>query len=108
MGAVVERAPFGEVALSAIRAGHDQILVCHRPERIFAAWNAIREGLRSGDLDATAAEASLSRIAAFKSSPACRHAEEPHDPGELRLVLDEMDALIRRVERAVRLRRPGD
>jgi beta-N-acetylhexosaminidase len=101
MGAVVDRAPFGEVALEAVQAGNDQILICHRPDRIAMAWDTIREALRSGDLRAAGVEESLSRIAAFKSRPACRHQEERYEPEELRLVVDEMIELTGEVERAL-------
>jgi beta-N-acetylhexosaminidase len=107
MGAVVDRAPFGEVALAAIQAGNDQILICHRPDRIAMAWDTIREAVRSGDLDAAGLEESLSRIEAFRSRPPCRRGEERYEPGDLRLVVDEMVELTREVERTLQRRRPG-
>jgi beta-N-acetylhexosaminidase len=106
MGAVVDRAPFGDVALAAVQAGNDQILICHRPDRVSMAWDTIREGLRSGDLDTDVVEASLARIAAFKARPACRHAEERYEPEELRLVVDEMNELTGQVDLALRRQRP--
>ncbi len=104
MGAVVERGPFADVALAAAAAGNDQLLVCHRPDRIHAAWEALRQAVAGGGLDTDAVEASLDRIAAFKARPACRRPEEPFEAEELRLVVDEMRDLTGELERALRRR----
>lgn len=105
MGAVVNRAPFGDVAVAAATAGHDFLLVCASPDRIAAAWESMTRAAAHGDLDPIALEASLDRIARLRA--ACgRHRSEPFDADEFEVVLHEMTALGDEVGRALRRRGP--
>lgn len=102
MGAVAARAPFGDLAVEAIRAGNDQMLVCERADHIQAAWEGLQRALDSGDLDAAQVDRSLARIAAFKEGRAAARPDEPFHPEELAVAVDEMRDLSAEVERALR------
>ncbi|MFQ5768851.1 MAG: glycoside hydrolase family 3 N-terminal domain-containing protein, partial [Acidobacteriota bacterium] len=102
MEAVCRRAPFGELAVQAIRAGSDQILICHRADRITEAHEALRRAARSGDLDPVRLEASLRRVETLHRTPACGRPVEPFDQEEFDLVLHEMSSLTGEVDRALR------
>jgi beta-N-acetylhexosaminidase len=104
MGAVVDRGPFADIAVAAVAAGNDQILVCHQPDRIHAAWEGLRRAVAGGELAADAVAASLARVEAFKARPACSAATEAYEPEELRLVVDEMRDLSGELDRALRRR----
>ena len=105
MGAVVNRGPFGEVAVEAAAAGHDWLLVCASPERVTAAGDGLRRAAAGGDLDPAALEASLDRVARLRA--ACgRHRLEPFAAADLEVVLEEMTALGDEVGRALRRRGP--
>jgi beta-N-acetylhexosaminidase len=104
MGAVAGRAGMDELAVAAAAAGCDQLLVCHRADRIRAAWRGLGRALEGGDLDPAESDAALARIAALKASPALARPEEPFEPDELALVIEEMTDLSGEVERALRRR----
>jgi hypothetical protein len=90
-----------ELAVAAAAAGCDQLLVCHRADRIRAAWQGLRRAQESGDLDPSESGAALDRIAALKASPALARPDEPFEPDELALVVEEMTELAGEVERAL-------
>jgi beta-N-acetylhexosaminidase len=101
MGAVADHGAMGRLAVATIAAGCDQALVCHLPERIYAAWEGLRQAVDSGDLDHAELESSLQRIAALKAQPAMTRPVEPFDPEDLRAVVDEMQTLTEEVESAL-------
>jgi beta-N-acetylhexosaminidase len=103
-GAADAPRPFGDLAVAALAAGNDQVLVCQSAERVQAAHAAIRRAIASGDLDPAQSQASRERIERFRSGPACSRPDEPFDPGELDLVVDEMKNLIGEVDTALRRR----
>jgi beta-N-acetylhexosaminidase len=41
MGAITQAVPFAEAVVAAVRAGADRLLVCHTPDRILAAHEAL-------------------------------------------------------------------
>lgn len=102
MGAVAARAPFGDLAVEAIRAGNDQVLICESAERVQAACEGLRRAVATGDLERSQVEDSLGRIAAFKAGPAAARADEPFDPEELAVAVEEMRDLTGEVEKALR------
>ncbi|MFQ5669142.1 MAG: glycoside hydrolase family 3 N-terminal domain-containing protein [Acidobacteriota bacterium] len=104
MGAVAARADFGDLAVDAVRAGHDQILICHREDRIVSAWSALKRAAAGGDLPPAALARSFQRIEAFQASPACRRSPEPFVPEEIDLVVHEMQDLTGELNRALRRR----
>ena len=105
MGAVTDRAPFGELAVEAVRAGHDMLLVCASPERIAAAWEGLRRAAAGGDLEPSGLEAALDRVAQLRATCG-RHRDEPFDAADFAVVLHEMTALGDEVGRALRRRGP--
>jgi beta-N-acetylhexosaminidase len=42
MGAITQALPFAKAVVAAVRAGADRLLVCHTPDRILAAHEALR------------------------------------------------------------------
>ena len=105
MGAVVDRAPFGEVAVEAVAAGHDLLLICASPERITAAWEGLHHAAAHGDLEPAALEAALERVARLRAAGG-RHRTESFDAADFEVVLHEMTALGDEVGRALRRRGP--
>lgn len=106
MGAVCGRAPMDDLAVQAIGAGCDQILVCHQPERIHAAWQGLRTAATSRQLDEGMLNTALGRIEHLKHQPAMTRAEEPFEPEELQVVVDEMRTLSEEVESAIHRQQP--
>ena len=45
-----------------MEAGHDLVLVCHRPEWVQRGWRALKEAYREGRLKTKDLEESLSRL----------------------------------------------
>src|SRR5919107_1550588 len=67
MGAIAKHCEIEEAALRAILAGEDMILVCARPDLIRRAYESLLAAARRGELSRGRIQASLRRIAAFKS-----------------------------------------
>jgi beta-N-acetylhexosaminidase len=67
MGAIAKHCEIEEAALRAVLAGEDMLLVCARPDMIRRAYDALMRAARTGELSRERIEASLRRIAAFKS-----------------------------------------
>ncbi len=68
MAAVSADHEIGELAVGALNAGADLLMICKSPEKAVAAKAAIIEALRKGDLDETQVAASLERISKLKSA----------------------------------------
>jgi beta-N-acetylhexosaminidase len=68
MGAIAKHSEIEDAALRAILAGEDMILVCARPDLIRRAYNSLLDAARRGELSRGRIQASLRRIAAFKST----------------------------------------
>jgi beta-N-acetylhexosaminidase len=68
MGAIAKHSEIEESALRAILAGEDMILVCARPDLIRRAYNSLLDAARRGELSRGRIQASLRRIATFKST----------------------------------------
>lgn len=67
MGAIAKHCDIEDATLRAILAGNDMALICARPELIRRGYAALLEAARGGELRETRIEASLRRIAHFKS-----------------------------------------
>lgn len=67
MGAIAKHCEIEEASLRAILAGEDMLLVCARPDLIRRAYHSLLDAARSGELSRGRIQASLRRIAAFKS-----------------------------------------
>jgi beta-N-acetylhexosaminidase len=67
MGAIAKHCEIEEASLRAVLAGEDMLLVCARPDLIRRSYHALLDAARSGELSRGRIQASLRRIAAFKS-----------------------------------------
>jgi beta-N-acetylhexosaminidase len=67
MGAIAKHVPIEEAALRAVEAGEDMVLICATPDLIRRGYDALVAAARDGRLAPERVEASLRRIAAFKS-----------------------------------------
>lgn len=67
MGAIAKHREIEDTALRAIEAGEDMLLICARPELIRRGYDALLSAAREGILNGERIEASLKRIAAFKT-----------------------------------------
>jgi len=67
MGAIVTRFDIGEAAVRFLEAGGDLILVCRDADRQRQALAAVESAVRSGRLSERRVEASLDRLARFRS-----------------------------------------
>ena len=67
MGAIAKHCEIEEASLRAVLAGEDMILVCARPDLIRRSYHALLDAARRGELSRGRIQASLRRIAAFKS-----------------------------------------
>lgn len=57
----------GEIAVRALQAGCDQLLLCHNIEKAFVARDAIAEAIQNRVLDVSQIQSSLARIAKAKA-----------------------------------------
>jgi beta-N-acetylhexosaminidase len=62
MGAIVKHYQIGPAALESVKAGADMLLVCHKPERIREAVQALTRGMESGQINLARLEASQQRL----------------------------------------------
>ncbi|MFL6254232.1 MAG: glycoside hydrolase family 3 N-terminal domain-containing protein [Pyrinomonadaceae bacterium] len=67
MGAIAKHCEIEEASLRAVLAGEDMLLVCARPDLIRRSYQSLLDAARSGELSRGRIQASLRRIAAFKS-----------------------------------------
>ena len=67
MGAIAKHCEIEEASLRAVLAGEDMLLVCARPDLIRRAYHSLLDAARRGELSRGRIQASLRRIAAFKS-----------------------------------------
>ncbi|HEX8150133.1 MAG TPA: glycoside hydrolase family 3 N-terminal domain-containing protein [Pyrinomonadaceae bacterium] len=67
MGAIAKHCEIEEASLRAVLAGEDMLLVCARPDLIRRSFHALLDAARRGELSRGRIQASLRRIAAFKS-----------------------------------------
>lgn len=80
--------PVSEVAVLAVEAGCDLLLVSHTPELQAAAFEAVRNAVRSGRISVGRIEQSVERIARWKAQadsrldPKVRFALDPESLGE--------------------------
>ena len=86
MGAVGELTSIGDATVRAAAAGHDLLLVCHKPEAQRAAHGALLEAYRTKTLPRDDLEQSAHRIRALRDSRGPRfdggppHAERDGEP----------------------------
>ncbi len=66
MGALHALCPIGEAAVRAVEAGHDLLLICHRPEAQREAFDALCAAYRSSRLAAAMLERTVERVRTFK------------------------------------------
>lgn len=62
MGGITEYGSVKEAALMAFLAGHDMLLVCHRPERIMAVVNEMQAACTDGRVSSQRLETALERV----------------------------------------------
>jgi beta-N-acetylhexosaminidase len=67
MAAVAETMPWDEVAVQALRAGVDLLLICHQRERQEQAYTRILSAVRRGSLPETLVDRAVARICTLKS-----------------------------------------
>ena len=67
MGAIAKHCGIEEASLRAVLAGEDMLLVCARPDLIRRSYHTLLDAARRGELSRGRIQASLRRIAAFKS-----------------------------------------
>jgi len=67
MGAVSKRFPLAEAALLSLRAGCDQLLICHHPKVQVRAYRSVLRAFRDRDIPSLLLERSLVRISRAKS-----------------------------------------
>jgi beta-N-acetylhexosaminidase len=94
MGAIAKHSEIEEAALRAVHAGEDMLLVCARPDLIRRAYNSLLEAARTGELSRERIEASLRRIAAFKT---LANPPLPFDPKRLQELSMETAELNRKL-----------
>ncbi|MDT5293618.1 MAG: beta-N-acetylhexosaminidase [Acidobacteriota bacterium] len=94
MGAIAKHSEIEEAALRAVHAGEDMLLVCARPDLIRRAYNALLAAARTGELSRERIEASLRRIAAFKT---LANPPLPFDPKRLQELSMETAELNRKL-----------
>ncbi len=66
MGAVSQRAPFDRAVIESFCAGADMILVCHSPERVLTAHEALCKAVESGKISRQQLAESQRRIELFR------------------------------------------
>ncbi len=67
MGAIAKHWQIEDAALRAVEAGQDMILICARPDLARRGYDALLGAARRGELSEERIDASLTRIARFKS-----------------------------------------
>ncbi|HEX8189733.1 MAG TPA: hypothetical protein VF586_15365, partial [Pyrinomonadaceae bacterium] len=75
----------------AILAGEDMLLVCARPDLIRRSFHSLLDAARRGELSRGRIQASLRRIAAFKSMAKPPHAFDPRRFQELSAEVAELN-----------------
>ncbi|MDQ0285702.1 beta-N-acetylhexosaminidase [Desulfofundulus luciae] len=66
MGAVNKENSTGQLAVRAVKAGADLLLICHTPEKQKEAYDALLAAVRRGEIDEQRLKESLRRIIALK------------------------------------------
>ena len=94
MGAIAKHSEIEEAALRAVLAGEDMLLICARPDIIRRAYDALLKAAREGELSRERIEASLQRIAHFKS---LTQPPLPFDSKRLQELSSEVDELNRKL-----------
>jgi beta-N-acetylhexosaminidase len=90
MGAIAKHCEIEEAVLRAIEAGEDMLLICARPELIRRGREALLKAAQSGELSEERIDASLQRIATYKS---LTQPPLPFDPARYRELSGEVVAL---------------
>jgi beta-N-acetylhexosaminidase len=67
MNAIVDHGGIDEAAVSALSAGADVLLICHRLDRQAAALEAVRHAITRGAIPSETVAAALKRVADLKS-----------------------------------------
>jgi len=80
MAAVSETIPWEEVAVRALRAGVDLLLICHHRERQEQAYASVLRAVECGDLPETLVDGALARVQALKSQLHCLYREDATPP----------------------------
>ncbi|HYO63154.1 MAG TPA: glycoside hydrolase family 3 N-terminal domain-containing protein [Pyrinomonadaceae bacterium] len=95
MGAISKHYEIEDSVRHAVLAGEDMLLICARPDLIRRGHAALVEAARTGEISEERINASLERIAAFRS-----HTQPPHpfDPARFRQLSDEVAALNRKLK----------
>lgn len=66
MGAALSHNSTGRLAVDAVKAGADIVLVCHSPEKQAEAYNALVEAIKSGEINEQQLNETLNRIITIK------------------------------------------
>lgn len=66
MRAAASRDPVGRLAVEAVKAGADMVLICHTPEKQREAYDALLAAIKSGDIERNRLKESLKRIVYLK------------------------------------------
>lgn len=82
MGAIVKHYQIGPASVKSVQAGADMLLVCHKPDRIREAVQALTRGVDSGQIDLERLEASRQRL------QAAWNRIQPPPPGALKEVFN--------------------
>jgi len=80
MKAVADRVPWEELAPRVVEAGSDMLLVCHKPERIRGAFDALRRRADADPSFASRCEVALRRIRSLRES--CAAIARPFPPSD--------------------------
>jgi len=80
MAAVSETVPWEEIAVRALRAGVDLLLICHQRERQEQAYTSVLRAVECGDLPETLVDGALARVQALKSQLHGLHREAAIPP----------------------------
>ena len=67
MGAILKNYGIGEACKMAIKAGHDQLLICNDANAIREGYAAVLKAVKSGEIEEIRVNNSLQRIAAVKN-----------------------------------------
>lgn len=67
MKAAISRASIGRMAVEAIKAGTDLVLICHTPEKQKEVYDALLAAIKSGEIEENRLRASLKRIVYLKT-----------------------------------------
>lgn len=91
MGAIAKHCEIEEASLRAVLAGEDMLLICARPDLIRRSYHALLNAARSGEISRGRIQASLRRIAAFKSLTQPPHQFDPKRFQELSSEVAELN-----------------